>query len=311
MFGSAKQEPDIERGLDESADQEAIDFNDASWIIDHHRGNLIEKISKPKEYCFGALRHLGHQCSTRVAETQNDSAANDRKSTDVCVNQGKTASIEKYATNNEPRVGVEQGYRINLAELQRLRLRQLQRKLVQHVVDLRYDAAEPVGWADDLRDYVQTLKDYDYMGQFIWKSYDPFYITCERFVERHMMQSAMEGMENEADPLRWAKSVGRWETERDRPEPIGGTRGGNFRKAWVKGFQQRVSVAAVGGAFLIGPMWLMVLHKTLYTALVSTTVFVVLFGLVMAVWLDKLMDVMSATAAYAAVLVVFVGLTTG
>lgn len=46
----------------------------------------------------------------------------------------------------------------------------------------------------------------------------------------------------------------------------------------------------------MAPMWLMVLHNTLYTALVSTTVFVAVFGLVMALWLDKLMDVMSATA---------------
>lgn len=157
---------------------------------------------------------------------------------------------------------------------------------------------------------MQALQDYDYMGQFIWQSHDPFYITGERFVERQMMQVAMDGMENEADPLRWAKSANRWETALDRPEPVGGTRGGNYWKAWVKGFQQRVSVAAVGGAFLIGPMWLMVLHRTLYTALVSTTVFVALFGLIMALWLDKPMDVMSATAAYAAVLVVFVGLTT-
>ena len=79
---------------------------------------------------------------------------------------------------------------------------------------------------------------------------------------------------------------------------------------WFKGFRQRLAMAAVGAAFLIAPMWLMVLHNTLYTALVSTTVFVMVFGLVMALRLDKLMDVMSATAAYAAVLVVFVGLTT-
>jgi hypothetical protein len=70
-----------------------------------------------------------------------------------------------------------------------------------------------------------------------------------------------------------------------------------------------VLAAIVGGIFLIGPMWLMVLHKTRTTALVSTTVFVVVFGLIMALFLDKMMDVLSRTAAYAAVLIVFVGLT--
>lgn len=76
----------------------------------------------------------------------------------------------------------------------------------------------------------------------------------------------------------------------------------------IKGFQQRLGVAAVGGVFLIVPMWLMILHNTLYTAQVSTTVFVAIFGLIMALFLDSLKDVLSSTAAYAAVLVVFVGL---
>lgn len=158
---------------------------------------------------------------------------------------------------------------------------------------------------------MQGLQDYDYMGQYMWQPNDPFYVTGERFVERKMMQSAMRGMENEADPLLWAKSMRRWTTARDRPTPIAGMRDGNLREAWIKGFRQRVGVATVGAAFLIAPMWLMVLHNTVYTALVSTTVCVMVFGLVMALWLDKLMEVMSATAAYAAVLVVFVGLTTG
>jgi Family of unknown function (DUF6594) len=148
------------------------------------------------------------------------------------------------------------------------------------------------------------------MGQHIQQHKDPFYVSGERIVERHMLQVVMEGKEIEEDPLRIAPSVGKWETGNGWPEPIGGTRDENFQRAWNKGFQQRVGAAVVGGIFLIGPMWLMVLHKTLYTALVSTTVFVVVFGLLMALFLDKLMDVLSSTAAYAAVLVVFVGLTT-
>lgn len=68
--------------------------------------------------------------------------------------------------------------------------------------------------------------------------------------------------------------------------------------------------ATVGAALLLGPMWLMVLHNTLYTGLITTTVCVAVFGLVVASRLDKPMDVFSATAAYAAVFVVFMGLTT-
>ncbi|CAK7229985.1 hypothetical protein SCUCBS95973_007420 [Sporothrix curviconia] len=72
----------------------------------------------------------------------------------------------------------------------------------------------------------------------------------------------------------------------------------------------RVAVAFVGAAFLIGPMWLMMLRNTLYTGLIWTTVFVSVFGILSAYWVVDYTSVLSATAAYAAVLVVFVGLTT-
>jgi hypothetical protein len=66
-------------------------------------------------------------------------------------------------------------------------------------------------------------------------------------------------------------------------------------------------MAAIGGAFLIGPMLLMVLHKTLLTTLLTSSICVFAFGLLMAMFLEKPFDVLSATAAYAAVLVVFIG----
>ena len=140
--------------------------------------------------------------------------------------------------------------------------------------------------------------------------HDPFKATGEIYVERQMLRAAMRDKETVSDPLLWEKSARIWERGDQRHEPIGGTRDVNFLKARVKGFQQRLNVAAIGGIFLIAPMWLMVLHNTLYTALISTTVFVAVFGLTMAFFLDKLMEVMSSTAAYAAVLVVFVGLST-
>jgi hypothetical protein len=94
-------------------------------------------------------------------------------------------------------------------------------------------------------------------------------------------------------------------------EPIGSTRMSSFRKARLKRFVIRLGMAAVGGGFLIGPMWLMVLHNTRYTALISTSVCVFIFGVIMAWVLEDLLSVVSVTAAYAAVLVVFVGTNTG
>jgi NADH:ubiquinone oxidoreductase subunit 5 (subunit L)/multisubunit Na+/H+ antiporter MnhA subunit len=57
-------------------------------------------------------------------------------------------------------------------------------------------------------------------------------------------------------------------------------------------------MAFLAGFFLIGPMWLIVLHNTRYTALVSTTVLVVVFGILMAAFQTDYKDVISNTAAY-------------
>ena len=74
-----------------------------------------------------------------------------------------------------------------------------------------------------------------------------------------------------------------------------------------KRFWERLFMAAIGGAFLIGPMLLMVLHKSLLTTLLTTSLCVASFGVLMAFYLDKPFDVLSGTATYAAALVVFVG----
>jgi hypothetical protein len=89
--------------------------------------------------------------------------------------------------------------------------------------------------------------------------------------------------------------------------PIGGTRRAEVQKKYLRSLKGRLLTAAVGAVFLIGPMWLMVLHHTRYTSLISTSVFVGVFGMLMARSLEKPMEVLTSTAAYAAVLVVFVG----
>ena len=71
------------------------------------------------------------------------------------------------------------------------------------------------------------------------------------------------------------------------------------------------------GIALIAPMLLMVLHNTLLTTLIATSVSVIIFAFVVALISSGLIgmkavdlgpkDVLATTAAYAAVLVVFVG----
>ena len=80
------------------------------------------------------------------------------------------------------------------------------------------------------------------------------------------------------------------------------------RKEW-RDFLSRLKMALFGGLSLIIPMLIMTLHPTILTALLTTTLFVLAVALILAsVMTDaESKDVVGATAAYAAVLVVFIG----
>lgn len=124
MFWRVDHEPDLER----SAGQEDLQFDDPSWIIDHHRRNIILKISKPE-------------------------GASSIKSGNIASPLNAQVHVESKNASDHDQRQIEHSYRINFSELQRLYLRQLQHKLIQHAVDLRYNASEPAGWAEDLRQY--------------------------------------------------------------------------------------------------------------------------------------------------------------
>jgi hypothetical protein len=158
---------------------------------------------------------------------------------------------------------------------------------------------------------VQALQDYDYMSTRSKELADPFLVTGERYVDHRVLQRAMGDQYDYfvQEKYELDESIGEWK-ESDEISPIGGTRNENIKNSEWRNFRRRLEMAVFGGVFLLGPMWLMVLHRTKYTALGSTTAFVIVFGAVMVKYLDKEMDVLSATAAYAAVLVVFVGLNT-
>jgi VIT1/CCC1 family predicted Fe2+/Mn2+ transporter len=74
----------------------------------------------------------------------------------------------------------------------------------------------------------------------------------------------------------------------------------------------RFIVAMVGALFILVPMYIMALHQNRDKNLITTTVAVVLFALLCSVTLRTSNDqTLGATAGYAAVLTVFVGLTSG
>lgn len=76
-----------------------------------------------------------------------------------------------------------------------------------------------------------------------------------------------------------------------------------------KSFIDRASMALFGGLALIAPMLIMSLHATQATQLATTSLFVVAVALALAWQMEDAQnkDIIGATAAYAAVLVVFVG----
>ena len=74
-------------------------------------------------------------------------------------------------------------------------------------------------------------------------------------------------------------------------------------------FANRLTMALFGGASLIGPLLIMTLHPGLTTSHVTTCAATFLFALVLAIGAEQTSgkDLLGATAAYAAVLVVFIG----
>lgn len=140
---------------------------------------------------------------------------------------------------------------------------------------------------------------------------DPFLATSERYTDMHVVNHVMGNISDtfHTGPFKSIDSIGKWKGDEDN-SPIGGTRHTSMKMSKLQKFYKRLGIAAFGGVFLLGPIWLMVLHHTLYTSLISTTVCVTFFGFIMAVYVDTVSDVLTSTAAYAAVLVVFVGLNT-
>lgn len=85
----------------------------------------------------------------------------------------------------------------------------------------------------------------------------------------------------------------------------------DMRQRLTRKLLDRIRMALFGGVVVVAPMLVMTLHRTLLTTLLTTSMFVLAVGLVLAWLMDSAepKDILTATAAYAAILVVFVGTT--
>ncbi|KAL6876798.1 hypothetical protein J3F83DRAFT_727126 [Trichoderma novae-zelandiae] len=211
----------------------------------------------------------------------------------------------------EPRVTMS----LSLAALNRMRMRRLQMKLANRIMRMHYFEEVAEDWETLLVQYITATRDNDYIRTCVDRGlHDPFLIKSERKVDAAILHAELLRI-----PLdKWEKHLSLQFTDgkenfnfvppiEREPTAIGGTRTEMTRKQWTEDFLRRVMFSVVGGAFLVVPMWLMIKLSSQSASLITTTVFVFGSGIAAAYALDNPIAVVSTTAAYAAVLVVFVG----
>ncbi|KAI0163249.1 hypothetical protein BJ166DRAFT_289475 [Pestalotiopsis sp. NC0098] len=272
-----------------------------SWPLRNHRRSLVIPIEDQGPYRARAVASAQRLMKRLLGDNSSNVSDSD---------QGKTSSKTDTAKLRKwERKADDELFEVSFAEMQRMKLRKLQHQLVGHAVSIHYDEIEPDTWEHDLKEYTEAVRDYDYMLERGESTEDPFLATSQNFLDHYVIQTLSEGKNFLPDTGQEGRKIVPVPLAlKNHSEPIIDVRKRYRARTWTQGFQQRVLMATVGGVFLIGPMWLMVKLNDQTTSLISTTAFVAAFGLLMAYSIDSPEKVMSATAAYAAVLVVFVGL---
>ncbi|KAK8029631.1 hypothetical protein PG993_010922 [Apiospora rasikravindrae] len=195
--------------------------------------------------------------------------------------------------------------------MQSLRLRTLQWKLAEHAGKIQFGGEEPDGWESDVDKYVKLVQDYEYMDKWSKHPKIPFLITGRRLADNHVLERALGG--GSVNRLDWnsikdwdaftVKVPGPWEQD---IRPVGGSRDYKNHEKWY--ILRRHSMALFSAIFLMILMIIMSFHNGLLVCLLTANFYVFAFGAAMAWFLSEPKEVMTNTAAYAAVLAVFVGL---
>jgi hypothetical protein len=215
------------------------------------------------------------------------------------------------------------GYSIYLATLQRMVICKLRRQLADVVQSLEYDRV-----ADDLRmdrakklltQYCDAVRDYDFMAERLVKANDegeddPFKISTRSLLDLCLMRdAALVPMKGE-DDLSWQSLYHRVDEDRERYRELENvlpceSRSSRWNMIERNLILERLAMGLAGGAALIVPMVIMVLHNDLLTTLLTTGVATMVFAGVLALFGKNLKGetVLGSVAAYTAVLVVFVG----
>ncbi|KAF3022014.1 hypothetical protein E8E14_012129 [Neopestalotiopsis sp. 37M] len=182
---------------------------------------------------------------------------------------------------------------------------------------MHYYEEVPGDWESLLVQYIAATHDNDYIRTCVERGqHDPFLISSTRRVDAAILKSQLLEIAQE----KWERELSNSINEEHHfnfvpplekfATAIGGTRKKMTRKQWTEEFLRRVVLSIIAGAFLVVPMWLMILLNSQRASLVITTVSVFLSGIGASYAMNSLRDVVATTAAYAAVLVVFVGTST-
>ena len=160
---------------------------------------------------------------------------------------------------------------------------------------------------------VKAWQDYDYIDACANRTPDPFVLSTERTLDAWVLRTIRDSIPQHLRGEQYEDlndhNLGP-QLDADNIQFLGGVRTKKNADAKFKDYMMRLAMATIGGLFLIGPMFLMVLQNDRNTTLITTSVCVFVFGFIMAYLLDQPFNVLSTTTAYAAVLVVFVGANT-
>ncbi|KAK6440872.1 hypothetical protein LTR95_002914 [Oleoguttula sp. CCFEE 5521] len=191
-------------------------------------------------------------------------------------------------------------YVVSVATMQSVVVRTYQRDLVQAAKEMM-DGKTSVLLPRLLRSYCKAIRDMEYMQQAVNNGFaaDPFLLQTSKQMEREMMRHY------HLLP-RQRRLTKAWDYDRPRLPGIG-------RRAKLERDQgqlktKKLYYALAGGLSLIIPMLIMRLVPGVVCSLVTTSVAVLLFAIIVARRSSlQPQEILGIVAAYAAVLVVFVG----
>ncbi|KAK4119439.1 hypothetical protein N657DRAFT_674850 [Parathielavia appendiculata] len=118
-----------------------LDFNNPKpWVLSRHIENLVSRIEGEPDKKAQKTRHKNDigdcHCNGLGPQPRSDQRADE-----------------------------DNHLHMSFAELQRMRLRELQCRLVKSIVDMRIDPRTAADWEANLKEYIQAVRDYDFMTE--------------------------------------------------------------------------------------------------------------------------------------------------